>query len=64
MPPQDRNEFTDLFRRMQAPHYEEARRPFECGVVTDEYYDAGGDFVHRRDVLARIANHDGECNHD
>lgn len=34
------NGFVDMFRRLQTPYYEEARRHFGCEAVQQEYADA------------------------
>lgn len=61
IPPKDLHEFVELFRRLQTPYYEEARRHFRCEGVKDAYWEAGTEQVYRPDALHDIATHDGEC---
>lgn len=60
--PKDMHQFVDLFRRVQTPYYEEARRHFKCEAVREEFGDAGTDQVYRPESLRWIADHDGGCN--
>lgn len=53
----DLAEFTDFFRRMQLPFYEEARRKFKLRQVQDDYYDANEYLPFLQDELQIIAQY-------
>lgn len=61
VPLKDFDGFVDFFRRVQTPHYEEARRHFQCEGVADHYSDASEYYPYLVETLARIIDHDGEC---
>jgi hypothetical protein len=52
----DLNEYVDLFRRLQTPHYEEARRRFGDPEVRDWFSDANEVLPYTPDVLYRVAH--------
>jgi hypothetical protein len=60
--PRDFDEFVDLFRRMQTPWYEEARRHFRCVGVKEKFGEVGTDEAYVPELLRAIADHDGNCN--
>jgi hypothetical protein len=45
IPPKDLHQFVELFRRIQTPYYEKARRHFKCAGVREEFSDAGTEQV-------------------
>jgi hypothetical protein len=51
----DFDEFVDLFRRLQTPYYEDARRRFGQQHVQDWFSDANQVLPYTQDVLQRIA---------
>lgn len=57
----DLDEFVHLFRRLQTPYYEEARRHFRCPGVLERLYDTNEFYPYQPKVLRHIADHDGEC---
>ena len=60
-PPADLDEFVDLFRRLQTPFYEEARRHFDCVEVKDRLSDANEVQPYLPETLQWIASHQGDC---
>jgi hypothetical protein len=54
--PQDMDDFVDLFRRLQVPHYEEARRNFDTEHTREWLSDANEVLPYIPDTLERIAN--------
>lgn len=57
-------QFVDLFRRMQTPYYEEARRHFACEEVTDQWSDANEVLPYVPESLNRIAKPGRGCDLD
>lgn len=51
------SEFTDFMRRMQLPHYEEARRNFHLREAKDDYSDANEYLPYLQSQLQKIANY-------
>lgn len=52
----DLDEYVDLVRRMQVPHYERARPYFQDSHVLEELSDANEVFPYLPEVLQRIAD--------
>lgn len=50
----DMDEFVDLFRRLQTPHYEEARRHFHKNEVLESYSDANEVLPYLQSSLKKI----------
>ena len=48
------DEFTDLFRRVQVPYYEEARTKFNDADVLNDFSDANEKYPYKPEVLKRI----------
>ena len=53
-PPKDMDEFVDLVRRLQSPHYEEARRRFGEDDVQADYADANEVYPYMQERLQAI----------
>lgn len=56
----DFDEFVDFFRRVQLPHYEEARRHFRTPDVLDDHADSNEYYPYLPEVLKRIIQKCGE----
>jgi hypothetical protein len=50
----DMDQFVDIVRRLQTPHYEEARRYFGASEVRDEYADSNEVGPYTQYALKRI----------
>jgi hypothetical protein len=59
--PRDRHQYVDLFRRMQTPWYEQARRHFNCPPVVEDFGDVNELYPYIPRNLERIAGHGGAC---
>ena len=55
----DLEEYVDLFRRLQVPHYEAARQRFRDPDILERFYDSNEVYPYRPDVLERIASGKG-----
>jgi len=57
----DAYDFVDVFRRLQTPYYEEARRHFGCPAVQQEYEGAGEALPYLPKSLEHIATLCVDC---
>lgn len=56
--PKSLDEFTDFFRRVQVPYYEEARRQFNHPGLLEEYHDHNELSPYFEDTLRKICDTD------